>query len=121
MLINWKNASKQELLLLDGISVLTDHRRELLEFLLDPAQPRLRKRPGILRDDSWQFEDDEILVIQAALDLFSGAGHLAFWECLETWDVKNWIRFFVAVATVKNIDLRMAVALQSKEAPTKEV
>lgn len=115
MPIKWQNASKHDLKLLEGISILTDGRKDLLEFLLDPAQPRLRKRPGLLRDDSWGFSHGEILVVHAALDLWSGAGHLNFWDCIETWDYDNWIRFFAAISVVKGIDLKRALTLISKD------
>ena len=115
MKATWSTANKQELLLLEGISVLVDRRKDLLEFLMDPAQPRLRKRAGILREDCWGFSHGEILLVQAALDFWSGSGHLAFWECLETWDDENWIRFIAAIGIVKGLDLRAAVELQASK------
>ena len=106
MKINWQNASNQEQKLFEGISILTDHRRDLLEFLFDPKTPRLRKRAGIIREDSWLFSDGDRLIIQAALDFWSGAGHLALWECIEIWDNEEWTHFLAAVTVIKVIDLQ---------------
>ena len=108
MKINWPSANKQERKLLEGILILTDGRNELLEFLFDPKSPRLRKRAGILREDSWRFSNEDILLIHAALDLWSGSGHLEFWDCLETWDSKSWMQFMAAISTIKDIDLTVA-------------
>lgn len=113
MPINWQSATKQEQKLLEGISILTAHREDLLRFLLDPLKPRLRQRPGILRDESWCFSHGEVLVIQAALDLWSGGGHLQIWECIEIWDNENWLRFLAAIGTIRGLDLQTAAALQS--------
>jgi len=104
MRINWKNANKQEQLLLESITILTGGRNDLLEFLFDISTPRLRKRAGILRDDSWQFGPEEILLIQAALDFWSGSGHLAFWECLEIWNDNHWNDFVGAIQKLKGND-----------------
>jgi hypothetical protein len=106
MRINWQNANKQERILFESILRLTDGRKELLEFIFDPVKPRLRKRPGLLRDDCWHLSHGEILLVQGALDMWSGAGHLAFWECLETWDNSTWINFILAICKLKGIDLQ---------------
>jgi hypothetical protein len=113
MKIKWLAANSREQTLLEGISLLLDGRSELLEFLFDPSKPRLRKRAGILREDSWCFSHGEVLLIHAALDLWSGSGHLEFWDCLETWDDKNWILFVSAISVVKNLDLTAQTRVQS--------
>jgi hypothetical protein len=112
MLLTWKNATVVERRLFRGICILAGGHKALVGLLFNPKAPQLRDRPGVIRDDSWHLSHEEMLLVQAALDIWSGSGHLALWDCLETWDEENWIRFIAAVGVVKNIDLRAAVTLQ---------
>ena len=114
MPINWPSANRDERRLFESISILTDNEHSLLEFLFDPKTPRLRKRPGILRDDSWNLQPGEMLLVRAALDIWSGSGHLAFLECLETWDKNDWINFVKAICHLKGIDLLPSEKVSNK-------
>lgn len=103
MNIDWKDSSNDEKRLFDAISVLLGSNPNLLQFLFDPIRSKIRKRPGLLRDDSWPFSHGEQLLIRASLDIWSGGGHLQFWEMLETWDSLTWINFFRAIAKLKDL------------------
>jgi hypothetical protein len=105
MPINWKNASVTECKLFESISILFAGNEVLLKYVFDPNAPKLKRRPGILREDAWGFSHGEELLIHAALDLWSGSGHLAFWDCLETWDDQSWTCFIKAICDLKKIDL----------------
>jgi hypothetical protein len=97
----WPNANLQERKLLSGIKILLGNDARLLAFLLDPHSPRLRKRAGILKEDAWNFSHGEQLLVRAALDFWSGSGHLQLWEMIETWDQTNWIHFLRAIRELR--------------------
>ncbi len=97
MNFTWPNAKTEERKLLDAIVILLGNDPRLLAFLLDPESPRLRKRAGILKEDSWKFSHGDQLLIHAALDLWSGSGHLQLWEMIEAWEGANWENFIRAI------------------------
>jgi len=105
MSISWKNVSDTEKKLFKAISILLGNNPNLLRFLFDPTRPKIKKRPGLLRDDSWVLSHGEQLLIRAALDIWSGAGHLQLWEMLETWDAPTWVNFIRTIARLKDIEL----------------
>jgi len=93
MILSWKDASADELRLLEIISKLLDHNEQLLGFIFEATQPKLRKRAGVLKEDSWKFNNDEALLVRVALDFWSGSGHVQLWELIETWHADDWRRF----------------------------
>jgi len=97
MTFSWPKANADERRLLDALRILVGDDPTLLKFLLDAEKPRLKRRSGILRDEAWRFTDEEQLVIRAALDFWSGSGHVQLWEMLETWEPNHWLRFLRAV------------------------
>jgi hypothetical protein len=101
----WKDASANEVLLHRCISHLLGYDKRLIDFVFDSERPRIRKRAGILREDSYFFSDGEQLLIRAALDFWSGGGQLALWEMLETWDGPAWARFIQAVSMFRRLEL----------------
>jgi hypothetical protein len=105
MSYQWKNASVNETLLYQCVSLLLGYDKRLIEFVFDAERPKLRKRAGILRDDSIFFNETEQLLIRAALDFWSGSGQLALWEMLETWDSTIWTRFGIAIEEYRRLEL----------------
>jgi hypothetical protein len=97
MTFSWPKANDDERRLLNAIQILVGDDPTLLKFLLDVEKPRLKRRSGILRDEAWRFSDEEQLMIRAALDLWSGSGHLQLWEMLEAWEPEHWLRFIRAI------------------------
>ena len=97
MSFTWLKANTDEQRLIKAITILFNDDQRLLEFVFETKRPRLRKRSGILRDDSWNFSSAEQLLIRVALDFWSGSGHTQLWELLETWEPEHWHRFTQAI------------------------
>jgi hypothetical protein len=116
MSYQWKNASVNEILLYQCVSLLLGYDKRLIGFVFDPVKPRIRKRAGILREDAYVFSDGEQLLIRAALDFWSGSGQLALWEMLETWDSATWRRFMQSVSEYRRLELE-DVRGEAKESP----
>lgn len=87
----------------NAVCVLLSHNERLLEFIFEPGGKRLRQRAGILKEDSWNFEEHEQLLIRVALDLWSGSGHVQLWEMTEAWDRNDWQRFQAAIELVASV------------------
>lgn len=100
---HWIDASDEEIRLSSAIALLTRNDEALGAYLFDQSRPRLRERAGILRDDSWKFEREDQLRIRAALDLWSGGGHLFLFEIIEDWGQDDWRAFLKAICLLKGI------------------
>jgi hypothetical protein len=104
MNLQWKSVNDGTKRLVRSIFLLVDSEKKLLEFLFDPKEPRIRKRPGILRDEAQEFfNESEQLAIRVALDLWSGSGHVYLFELVETWEEDDWIRFVRAISALKSL------------------
>ena len=103
--MNWQTASSGDKRLLEIISRLFDFDQRLLEFCFDPLSPRLRKRAGILKEDAWGFSHGEQLLVRAALELWSGSGHVYLFELIETLDDKNLTRVLRAILELRALGL----------------
>jgi len=108
MSYRWRDASVNQHLLYQCISLLLGYDKRLVEFVFDPKKPQIRKRAGVLREDAFFFSHGEQLLIRAALDFWSGSGQLALWEMLETWDSATWSRFMEAVSEYRRLELEEA-------------
>jgi len=96
MNISQANEKGDDVKVHEALSQLLFDHQPLLDFLFGEER-KLRKRPGILRDDAWRFSDEERLLIRVALEMWSGSGHVQLWELLETWKAPDWLRFNAAL------------------------
>ena len=95
-----------ELKIIDSIKYLFNRDSELLDYFFDPKnRGKIRKRPGILRDDSWGLKEPDQLRIRSALDIWSGSGHTYLFELLEHWSRRDWVYFIEAISKLKDIKL----------------
>jgi hypothetical protein len=101
-----EQSDENERALIAAISALLGGNQRLLDYLFDASRTRLRKRAGILKEDSWRFSASEPLLIRAALDFWSGSGHVQLWEMLEEWDEEHWRNFIRGIGI--RIDLNTA-------------
>lgn len=92
--------SRGSLRIFEAICVLLNHDEKLLNFIFEAGGKRLRERAGILKEDSWNFEESEQLLIRVALDLWSGSGHVQLWELTEAWNQSDWQRFDAAIQLI---------------------
>lgn len=111
--LQWQGAKRAEQKLFQAISILLGHDKNLIAFLFHPTEPKIKKRAGVLRDDAWVFSDQEALAIRAALELWSGSGHVNLWELIENWDDRNWLNFILAICELKDLRAQLLGALQN--------
>ena len=80
------------------ISRLFDFDQRMINFLFEStALPNLRDRPGILLNDSWELTPEQQILVRAALDIFSGSGHVFLWELLNRLSEQNLSRLILAL------------------------
>ena len=88
-MIQWQKATKTDLRLLETVSRVFKKHPELVKFLFDPKEPKLRLAPEELLAVSINFSSGEDLLIRVALDLWSGGGNAKIWELIEFLDNEN--------------------------------
>lgn len=101
--MTWESANPGDKMLREVIFRLFDSDKRLVDFLFDAETPRLRKRAGILKEDAWCFSYREQILIRAALDFWSGSGHVNLWELLDCLDDENLKRVLKAIAEVREV------------------
>lgn len=101
--MTWASANPGDQSLREVIFRLFDSDERLVDFLFDAEMPRLRKRAGILKEDAWRFSDREQILIRAALDIWSGSGHVNLWELLDGLDGEDLRRVLAAIAEVGEV------------------
>lgn len=106
--ITWKTARVSERVLLQAMERLFRDHRELLAFVFDPLEPKLRRPPKVLLTQARAFSTGEALLIRVALDLWNQTGAVSLYEIIERLDYEN----FEAVTTT----LRMLGPKRSSQA-----
>ena len=101
--MDWVLASSGDKSVREVIFRLLGSDKRLMDFLFESEKPRLRKRAGILKEDAWFFSHGEQLLIRTALDFWSGSGHVALWELLESLDEENLRRVVVAIVEIRKV------------------
>ena len=73
-MINWKNASEEDLKLLEGISILFGRNKRLLGFFFHPSKALLRRPASVLKREMGALSSGEQLLLMAGLDVWSHEG-----------------------------------------------
>lgn len=78
---------------------LLDGNQRATDFLFEPdsSVSSLRERPEVLAEESWEFTNEEKVLIQVALDIWSGHGNAFVWELLQDLSDKDLDRVMVAI------------------------
>ena len=96
-MIRWPRATKTDDRLLSIIGHLCSQHLYLLDLLFDPNEPRLRRAPEELLEESVNLSSGEDLLVRVALDLWSGSGNARIWELVEVLDGGNFINVLKAL------------------------
>ncbi len=100
---SWDCITFQQSHLLETISLLTEADSELLRFIFNLRIPALRKPAKALLQEAAKLGSANQLVVQAAIDLWSGEGNTSFSNVLATWDSNQWVQFIRAICHLKEI------------------
>ena len=102
---SWIGATEEEAKRGFAIFTLFYSDPELFEYFFINHGMNLSLRPGLMHEALWQFNRNDQSLIKAALDLWSGNGHLYLFEMLADWDERSWVNFIKAIRILKNISL----------------
>jgi hypothetical protein len=75
---SWVSADKSELVLFAAIALFL--RSELLEFIFDPREPRLRLPPEELQCRSRSLCSSDRALIKLAVDIWCGVGGISVYD-----------------------------------------
>jgi len=84
--IQWKTSWPWELDLLKAMEVLFEKNPDLLNYLFDKKEVRLRLTPDRLIEESYSLRCEQRLLIRIALDLWNGTGAVAFCSLIDHLD-----------------------------------
>lgn len=80
------------------ISHLLASDEAMTSFLFEPpTSTSLRAHPNVLAYDSWELNDEQQLLVRAALDIWSGNGNVFLWELLSKLNRKSLSRLIEAL------------------------
>ncbi|MGE3759869.1 MAG: hypothetical protein AB7H97_19035 [Pseudobdellovibrionaceae bacterium] len=85
----WQSATKADHRLWFVIKIIFRNHPELLDFLFEKDEPRIRLEPLELRKQALCFSSGEELLVRVALDVWSGSGNAKIWQLIETLDCDN--------------------------------
>ena len=84
--LQWKRPWQWELDLLKAMEVLFEKNPELLSYIFDKNEARLRLTPDRLIEESYSLRCEQRLLIRIALDLWNGTGAVAFCSLIDHLD-----------------------------------
>lgn len=93
----WNNASDEDKILLNALSILYSRNEKLLHFLLNPDRPRLLHSPEKIKYNSGVLSDGEQILINIGLDIWDGSGGIHFCDLYQSLDVENFQNVLMAL------------------------
>lgn len=88
-MFRWLQATKVDRRLFEAITIVFRKHLYLMAFFFDPEEPRLRRLPEELLEESECFSSGEDLLVRVALDLWSGSENANSWELIKILDEQN--------------------------------
>lgn len=96
-MIQWIPRSEDEYRLVEAISLAVGRHDDLIDFLFDPARPRLRIASGQLIRKSTSLSSGEQLLIRIALDIWNASGNVKIRELFNTLDQEDFENVLLAL------------------------
>jgi hypothetical protein len=96
-MLDWKDASNEDLQLKGGMEYLLCKHPKLLDFIFNDSHPTLRAHPEKLLIQAEAFSTGERILIQVALDLWDGSGKTQFLDIIYKLDENTKHRVFLTL------------------------
>ena len=101
-MLYWKSACSSDQKRLDAIKTLYRKHPDLLFYLFEPSQPRLRLPSEVLKKYAQAFSSGEKLLIRMGLDIWDGSGDALFREIYHVLDPINFKNTLETLGFLKN-------------------
>lgn len=103
----WKKVASdlEQSLLSSAIGLIFDFDEHWLNFFFSHKRVELRAPPHELIQEAGCFSHGEQIKIRAALDLWTGQGHVSIAELVEVLDFENLLRVILAILAVREITI----------------
>ena len=104
-MLNWQGARRHERRMLEVLNLIFRNHPELLAFLFEPGQPRLRQAPEILLVEAGVYSSGEKVLLRVALDLWNGSGHAQLWDLIEGLDLASYRQVLVGLRHLRRTEM----------------
>lgn len=96
-MLNWKDPGKDCRLMQEVLNLIFAKHPKLLHFLFDRHEPCLRQDAETLLVDAGVLSTGERILVQVALDLWSGEGGVCLGEIVERLDSGNYFNLLAGL------------------------
>jgi hypothetical protein len=103
-MLNWTRLGRHERRMLGTLTLVFRNHPQLLEFLFDRDQPRLRFEPERILVEAGGFSSGEKILVRIGLDLWNGSGGVALWDVIERLDVENYRNVLAGLRNLRRND-----------------
>lgn len=111
-MLNWKGTTEHCRQMQEVLNLIFAKHPELLHFLFDRHEPCLRQDAETLLCEAGVFSSGEKILIQVALDLWSGEGQARFWDIVQRLDVWNYFNLLAGLRLLRTTELDEEAELQ---------
>jgi len=118
MSLSWPGTSLSEAHLLKSIYILLGGDDRLLEFLFHRWEPKLRVGEDRLLKEAQALSSGERILIQAAVDLWSGNGGVRLGQLIDILDDGNMTNFIKSLCHLREIREPVLHGLIDIESPS---
>lgn len=98
--LNWENASVADFVLLQAMEQLFGRHPDLLPFVFNDTEPRLRRHPKVIMKEAEALSRGEDLLVRIALDLWNQSSGVGLFELIERLDSGNFQNVIAALRIV---------------------
>lgn len=90
------------------ISHLLGSNHALTAFIFEPTfHAQLRASPDAIIFDSWELNNEQRILIRAALDIWNESGNVFLWEILNGLSHQNLLRLILALISLRDLKTQL--------------
>ena len=103
-MLNWQGVGRHECRMQEVLNLIFQKHPELLKFLFEKEQARLRLDPELLLLEAGVFSSGEKILARVGLDLWNGSGHVQLWDVIERLDEGNYHNVLAGLRHLRPIE-----------------
>lgn len=103
-MLNWKEVGHGSRRMMEVMNLIFANHPDLLLYLFDIAQPKLRQDPDWLIEESSGMGSGERVLVVLALDLWRGTSRVGLWDLIEKLDRGNYENALAGLRRLREID-----------------
>lgn len=103
-MLNWPQTGRHQRRMQETLNLIFRSHPNLLEFLFEREDARLRAQAEELLVGIGVFSSGEKILVRVALNLWNGSGHVSLWDIVERLDQENYRNVLIGLRHLRRTE-----------------